>query len=102
MAVRVTKQADGSFSLDSDDTSEDIVTTGLAMAALTKKKAEQKHFKKIALKEAEKLDAEAFERCKEAAKDLVLKITDFREPDAKEKNSFRFEVRQDERVGGVE
>lgn len=85
MAIRVTKHADGSFSLHGDDTSEDIVTTGFAMFGLTKNKAEQRHFKKIALKEAKKLDAATFEKCKEAAKDLVLKITDIRDPDVTEK-----------------
>ena len=45
MVIRVTKHADGSFSLEGDDTPEDTVATGFALVALNKDKAEQRRIK---------------------------------------------------------
>ena len=84
MAIIVTKHADGSFGLEGDDTPEDAVTVGMAMAAFSKNKADEKHFNKVVLKEGVKLDEAALEKCREAAKDVIRKLGGLIDPDVKQ------------------
>lgn len=84
MAVKVTKDEKGAFHLGSDDDSDvDTVTVGLALEALSKNK---KEFKKKIASLIAAMDEATLEKCKTAAKDVVLKVTDLREPDAEAKS----------------
>jgi len=88
MAVKVSKDEKGAFHLESDDDSNaDTVTVGLALDAMSKNKKEKKELKKKIAPLIAAMDEVTFEKCKTAAKDIVLKITDLREPDAKRKSS---------------